>query len=215
MLRIRTLSLSAAALALSTASVLAADLTYEPAPAAMAAPVGFSWTGPYVGAIVGYGWGDATAHHTFYNNSVNTDGAQIGVYGGYNFDLGNQIVVGAEADVNWADTTGYNAPDRFKENWDSTVRARAGYSFGRVMAYGTGGIAFAGGKVETAAGDDSNAHVGWTVGAGVEAAVTNNITARLEYQYADYGKETYNIGATSTPVDFNTNVIRAGVGYKF
>src|SRR5690606_26046155 len=64
MLRIRTLSLSAMALALSAAPVLAADLTYEPAPAPVETSVqGFSWTGPYVGAMVGYGWSsnDASA----------------------------------------------------------------------------------------------------------------------------------------------------------
>jgi outer membrane immunogenic protein len=216
MLRIRTLSLSAAALALSTASVLAADLTYEPAPAAVvAAPAGFSWTGPYVGAIVGYGWGDFKATNGGNSGKVDADGAKVGVYAGYNFDMGNNIVLGVEADVNWSGLTGYDEPLRAKETWDSTGRFRAGYSFGRVLAYGTGGAAMAGAKVEGYGASDSNTHFGWTLGAGVEAAVTNNITARLEYQYADFGKESYNLDGLGADVGFSTNVVRAGVGMKF
>lgn len=213
MLRIRTLSLSVAALALSTASVLAADLTYESAPApVMVAPAGFSWTGPYLGAIIGYGWGEFNTA----NGSLNADGVKLGVYGGYNFQMDNNVVLGAEADLNWDDFTGYNsAAGRATQNWDSTARLRAGYSFGRVMAYGTGGMAFSGATVDSGNYSDSANHFGWTLGAGVEAAVTSNITARLEYQYADFNNQTYETPAGSTSIDMNTNTIRAGVGYKF
>ncbi|MBN9027678.1 MAG: porin family protein, partial [Rhizobiales bacterium] len=85
------------------------------------------------------------------------------------------------------------------------------------LAYGTGGAALSGAKASVdGAGSDDKTHMGWTVGAGVEAQVWNNVTARVEYQYASYGKEHYDIGAPGgTDIDFNTNTIRAGVGVKF
>lgn len=215
MLRIRTLSLTVAALAVSTASVLAADLTYEPVAAPLASPVGFTWGGPYVGATIGYGWA------SFHNQgpaggSISADGAKLGGFAGYNFDLGNQIILGAEADLNWDNLNGSGSVYGVKQQWDATARVRAGYSFGRVMAYGTGGAAASGARVDSPLNSDSATHWGWTVGAGVEAAVTNNVTARLEYQYADYGSEFYQTGpVTGTNVDFNTNTVRAGLGYKF
>jgi len=217
MLRIRTLSLAASALALGAAPALAADLTYDPAPAPYVAAAGFTWTGPYLGAVLGYGWGNFNVDTGFGASSPNVDGAKLGGYAGYNFDLGNNIVLGVEADLNWDNFDGgYAMNGSVKQEWDSTARLRAGYSFGRVLAYGTGGAAVSGAKVDSGLNSDSNTHWGWTLGAGVEAAVTDHITARLEYQYADYGSEVYSTGlGAASNVDFSTNTVRAGVGYKF
>lgn len=218
MQRIRTLSLVAAgALALGAAPAIAADLTYEPAPAPMTATPGFTWTGPYLGAILGYGWGNFNIDNGITSSSPKADGAKLGAYAGYNFDVGNNIVLGVEADVNWDNLSGgYGLGGSVNQDWDSTARVRAGYSFGRVLAYGTGGAAVTGASVDSGLVDSGNTHWGWTLGAGVEAAVTDHVTARLEYQYADFGKEFYQTGiGTGADVDLNTSTIRAGVGYKF
>lgn len=219
MLRIRTLSVAAAALALSTASALAADLTYQPpvdTPIAPAAPA-FTWMGPYVGAILGYGWGSFSTGTVPYDTTVNADGVKIGGYAGYNFQGASPWVFGVEADLNWDDLSGrYSVNGTIKQNWDSTARLRGGYSFGRVLAYGTAGAAVSGAELDTGYGTDKQTHWGWTVGAGAEAMVTQNVTARLEYQFADYGSKTYETGTGSTAdVDFHTHTIRAGLGYKF
>ena len=216
MLRIRTLSLGALALALSAAPVLAADLTYEPAPAPMAASTqAFSWTGPYVGALVGYGWSSSDANSRDAFGSINGDGFKGGLYAGYNFDLGNQWVVGAEIDANLDDVSGSNGIGGVRQKWDGTARARVGYAFDRYLAYGTGGAALSGAKASVDGVSDDKTHMGWTVGAGVEAQVWNNVTARVEYQYASFGKEHYDIVPGGTDIDFSTNTIRAGVGVKF
>ncbi len=218
MLRIRTLSLATAAiLALSAAPAMAADYSYDQ-PAVLAAPVGFTWTGPYVGAVVGYGWNTFERTSGFGNGrSLNAEGGKIGLYGGYNVELGNNIVVGGEADLLWDNVKG-NSSDfgNVNQNWESTLRGRAGYSFGRVLAYGTGGVAASGVRVDTGAFSNSATHWGWTLGAGAEAAVTDHITARIEYQYADFGSQLYRTGFdTASDIDFNSGTVRAGLGYKF
>jgi outer membrane immunogenic protein len=61
---------------------------------------------------------------------------------------------------------------------------------------------------------DSNTHWGWAVGAGVEAALTQNITARAEYLYIDTQARTYDIGGGYS-ADLDGSLIKFGVGYKF
>ena len=60
---------------------------------------------------------------------------------------------------------------------------------------------------------------GWTAGAGVDYAATDNVIVRLEYRYTDYGRKDFTadldgleLGASNK---FKTNEIRLGVAYKF
>jgi outer membrane immunogenic protein len=57
---------------------------------------------------------------------------------------------------------------------------------------------------------------GWTLGSGVEYAFMQNVTAKLEYLYADLGTSTFSAGEFgSTPVSNTVSIIRAGVNYRF
>ncbi len=91
----------------------------------------FSWTGFYVGANVGYGWGEAD-HQAGTNsgtgiNDFDIDGAFAGGQIGYNWQF-NQIVLGAEADIQWSGIDGdcgqANAVSRSRPNTKSTGSAR-------------------------------------------------------------------------------------------
>jgi outer membrane immunogenic protein len=64
------------------------------------------------------------------------------------------------------------------------------------------------------------------IGGGVEYAITNNITIKGEYLYADLGRsKVNNIASTTSPfftgtavsgkIDWNASIFRAGVNYKF
>ncbi|MBX3580779.1 MAG: porin family protein [Rhizobiaceae bacterium] len=114
----------------------------------------------------------------------------------------------------------------------ATIRGRAGYAWDRFLVYGTGGVAFA--RVNTHAdeyflgsliGSDSASatHTGWTLGAGVEAMVTEKVSVKLEYLYADFGKKDYNYDLISGPTgdetigtaDLSVNSIKLGVNFHF
>lgn len=61
---------------------------------------------------------------------------------------------------------------------------------------------------------------GWTVGAGVEHAFTNNWTARIEYRYSDFGKSSGSalplVGPPSEQqAEAVDHSVRLGISYKF
>jgi len=97
------------------------------------------------------------------------------------------------------------------------VRGRIGYAGDRVMPYIIGGGAFGNFTASTAGMSNTTTNAGWTVGAGIEFAITGHWTAKAEYLYVDLGKFNcaLNCGAASDNVSFNANIVRAGVNYRF
>ncbi|MGU3494303.1 outer membrane protein [Xanthobacteraceae bacterium A53D] len=224
--------LCATALALLTAPAAAADLARAyPVKAVVPVVPVFSWTGFYVGANAGYGWADFDSDIT----GIAPKGWFAGLQAGYNYQFANNVVLGIETDITWGDI---KADELFPANlitplqtysssidYYGTIRARLGYAFDRWLPYITGGAAYARQSVNVAAfdpgfgivaGSDAQNHWGWVIGGGVEYAITNNVTAKIEYQYADLGTQTY------TPPGFLPNdnsltlqTLRLGVNWKF
>lgn len=207
----------------------AADLPSRKGP--IEAPIyvpAFTWTGFYVGANAGYAWGqiDSTNLGVIggFGGFDDPDGFIGGGQIGYNYQIG-QWVIGAEADFQGADlkaTANFGGITASNEiNYFGTVRARVGYAFDRFLPYVTGGFAYGNvkNKVTTPFGSfsDDNTQYGWTVGAGLEYAFTNNLTAKLEYLYVDLDKESIQVpgGTFNSNVETKFSVVRAGLNYKF
>ena len=121
-----------------------------------------------------------------------------------------------------------------------SIRGRVGYAWDRVLLYATGGVAFGGFNAPSGtspavsrlprrslSGYDSasTTRVGWTVGGGLEYAITNNWSVRAEYRYTDFGHSTiYATSFDSAPLGaagafvnrhFNENRVQVGFSYKF
>jgi outer membrane immunogenic protein len=83
----------------------------------------------------------------------------------------------------------------------------------------TGGLAVGDIKANSALGSASETRAGWTAGAGIEAAITGPLTAKIEYLYADLGKTSCPTGvcggAAATDVSYRANILRAGLNYHF
>lgn len=228
------ISLAGAALAADLPSRVAAPAPYLPAPV-------FSWTGLYVGLNAGFG-GDKFRYPFGLGGisgeaSLNSSGPLGGAQIGYNWQMGNGFVLGAEADyafsnirgkIGVAGTDGINtlsADIGSKLTQLGTVRARVGYGWDRALFYVTGGWAY--GRVESELNASANGSSlinisktvnqnGWTVGAGVEYAFTNNISLKTEYLYVDLGKDTlYADRVANLSVDSRLHLVRAGVNYRF
>lgn len=64
---------------------------------------------------------------------------------------------------------------------------------------------------------DSNTHVGWTVGGGIEKSFTPTMIGRLEVRYTDFGKKTYDLGAFGSSIksEWNQTAVTVGLSYRF
>lgn len=214
MSRIRFLGASLIAIIAGASTAMAADIPqggYEAPPTTAYSPASaFSWSGPYLGLQGGYNWGNADVS----GGSFNTDGWLGGIYGGYNYQVAPNWVLGLEGDVNANGSDGSNGVLKVENPWDASLRLRAGYAVDRFLVYGTGGLAFGEVKAKDASYSDSATRTGWTLGGGVEAAVTDHVTTRVEYRYTDLGKDSYDL-TTPTDIDSSGSRLTVGLGFKF
>jgi outer membrane immunogenic protein len=200
------------------------------------------WTGPYVGATLGYGLGDTVIDDQDCNISCSSQtfspaSATYGVGAGYNYQMGS-TVLGVEAD--WS---GMNADKEATTNWPShykveldsfwTLRARAGLALDRTLIYATAG--FAGVKQSVEADSTSSGVVrhhlsvdetttGMVYGGGLEFAVNGPWRAKMEYLHiALPGDNNIRDDGTSCPtqsycnfgVKTSLDVVRFGANYAF
>lgn len=221
---------SVALAALSAAPAFAADAIIEEP----MLPVGFSWTGAYIGVQGGYAWGSSHMEFANVTSNPDPDGFLGGVYVGYNYQLGNNIVLGVDADIAWTGIDGSDpvfaggvvVPGQRIEadvDWTAAIRGRVGYAVDRFLPYIAGGVAFADvnhqGFIAPAVGvgEQSDTYTGWTIGAGLEYAFTDNLIVRGEYRYTDFGSEDYAAipGFSAHSLDLSTHDVRIGLSYKF
>jgi high affinity Mn2+ porin len=204
----------------------AADLT-RPAPAP------YRWTGWYAGGHFGLGsgsYGPGTNPTPHSSDFLQAGGAEFiaGYQAGYNFQTSSNIVLGIEADVTFGSPHKLTTPPQsnFETVSDTigTARGRIGYASGIWLPYVTGGLAFGKTRIHE---HDSNGdifatkaanHWGWTIGAGLEFALTGSWTAKVEYDYVDLGSKTYDLMVPSpsqVTVDPKFHLAKVGLNYRF
>jgi outer membrane immunogenic protein len=243
MKRALTLGIGALALASLSLPAAAADLGARPVgKAPVVAPVAlYNWSGFYIGGHIGGVWGDKdwtdiTFGAPFVDGSSEVSGFLAGGQVGFNWQAG-AWVFGIEGQFSWTNADGSH-PCVFnvgltcttEMNWLGTVAGRIGYAFNNVLLYAKGGFAFANEdylQVVTATGvplalSEDETRTGWMVGAGLEYGFTPNWSFKVEYNYMDFGGDTFNLvipGAgvifTVADIDQQLHVVKAGVNYRF
>jgi outer membrane immunogenic protein len=182
----------------------AADLS-RPAPVYKAPPMAvpaFSWTGFYLGLEGGGGWG----RENYLDKTLGAgtpishkpDGGLFGGVAGFRYQTG-QFVFGVEGTAAWADINDTITSGAFTEAFKArslyTATGQVGYAFGQALLYGKGGWAGASVKnfLSGAGGTASNTQNdhGWTVGAGLDYAVWQNVVLGVEYDHIDLGYNAY------------------------
>jgi outer membrane immunogenic protein len=126
-----------------------------------------------------------------------TEGFSIGAKIGYDKQIGH-VVLGVMTDgfYSFADGGGRGAGSGMYEselNYYGTVRGRLGYSFGRVMLYGTAGYAYGELKVTyTVTGlSDKEMLSGLVYGGGLEYAWNKDIMLHGGYRRIDFDDQTF------------------------
>jgi outer membrane immunogenic protein len=232
--------LAIAALAIGALPAAAADLGNQPVyRAPTITPSYYNWSGFYVGGQAGGAWADKNWTQTFPGAlagnaaAFSADGFIAGGQIGYNWQAGSWVF-GIEADANWSNQSGSGVQTPLTAwtsstdvNWFGTVTGRVGYAWDRVLIYGKGGFAWANEDHSQTFGgvpvsSTSSTPVGWTVGAGVEYALSTNWSAKVEYNYIDLGVKNIGFANPGTPQPTNAfdinqtmQVVKFGVNYRF
>jgi outer membrane immunogenic protein len=220
---------------------LAADLPQPPPPATvLALPPAPTWTGVYLGGHVGGGWGDKWFTGSFgeSDGTVPLQGFLGGGQIGANWQI-DRWVLGLEGTFTGTDLTGtgiafadFGHEFNAKVNWLATIIGRVGVTIDHALLYAGGGVAFV---RETDTFTDHNefkspasnwtghnTNTGFTFLAGVEYAIDQYWSARIQYNYYQVGESFINLLPDSTgsgPLPENTKLrmqsISAGVNYRF
>lgn len=121
------------------------------------------------------------------------------------------------------------ASERFtsQAHWFAAVTGRAGYAANDWLFYAKAGGAWmrvgytedlltaAGGATAVTQVINDN-RTGFTVGAGIEFGLVENISAKVEYDFYDFGSKNYNFTAiTPVTVKSNLHTLIVGLNYKF
>lgn len=252
---------AAATLVLVSHPGLAADLLNYSPPQALPMSPAFDWTGFHIGVSGGYGFNADDPRYSYINVPTNiipllpksanldADGAVVGGTVGFDKQFG-QFVMGVEGDMSWTDFGGdaihirpgipnigfptLKFETNYQMDWLSTIRGRAGVTFGQWMLYGTGGLALADVSLKSSVtvaapanghlvGSDDKTKAGWTGGGGAAFALTNHITLTAEGLYYDLGHISSHSTDPKDPQgsvlvtdqDINGAIVRGGVDYKF
>ncbi len=222
---IKAFLLTAAASTMMIGAAQAADVE---------APAVYDWSGFYVGLQAGYAWGDSQVDEINDDGSLNQtqdydhDGFVGGVHAGYNFDM-QGLLLGLEGDFEYADIQGdqdFGGSDDETDKtieWLGSLRLRAGVTMDRALIYATGGVAV--GEVDMEASEpglsisDSETAWGWTIGGGIEYALSDAISARIEYRYTDLENTEHSgdiFGGTFTYEHENDfHAVRGGLSWHF
>ena len=242
---VASLVAAALAAACAVAPVRAADMSvppsYKPPPVALP-PAMYDWTGFYFGGHVGAGLlldsvnPVGTPATTLVNGvSIGPVGLIGGAQAGLNFEF-SPVVIGGE--VSWTSSAingsangtaggaGVGSSERFISNplWIAAATGRAGYAANDWLFYAKGGGAvmrvgyeedlLTGGVAGPNQSIGAN-RKGFVVGAGIEYGMTENLSAKLEYDFFDFGSQTYNYNLTPVSITSRLSALTIGLNYRF
>ena len=212
----------------------AADLVARPV---LAAAPAVNWTGCYIGIHAGAGWGDKWWSDRLVQDNVSyaTSGWVTGAQLGCDFQSG-PVVIGAEGTWSWTNLDGngapanlavLGAPAQLHSTIDSiaTAGARVGLVADRALIYV---------KVAAAWADEEHTllpsavvlpqtigdtRFGIVLGAGIEYMIAPILTAKLEYNYDDFGSQDYYFNTIPGQVSVDNrqrlHLLKLGLNYKF
>lgn len=206
----------------------AADLQPRPytAPPPIPAPIVqvYNWTGFYIGGHLGGAFSG--------DNGLSGDGRFLGgVQLGADYQFASNWVAGIEAQYSWLNggNSGINVPPNVDVSLSNrgigSVTGRFGYAIGPTLLYAKGGYAYSDRNVNVSWGGapasftvDPGRKDGWTAGAGLEYMFAPNWSAKVEYQYYNFGNVNFVDNQSGAPIASYRNdehTVKAGVNYRF
>jgi outer membrane immunogenic protein len=192
------------------------------------------FNGPYVGAQIGWqqdkanaSWvlpvddGTGVVTQTRFNDSRNKSAFAGGIFAGYNAKVNPTIVLGGEVGLDFGGkdmAVGPVAGVKAKNTWSALAKAGALVT-PQTLLYVKGGYENARFDFRNGAYTIGSSRDGWSIGGGGEYAFTDNVMARLEYRYSEFGDPSDSWRAIGyTPVDdgkLKRHQVMVGLSYQF
>jgi outer membrane immunogenic protein len=176
----------------------------------------------------------------------NPSGFIGGIEGGSRYQFG-KLVVGWEGDITWGslnntNTTTFTSPliagvpfsrsITTDTKWVATAVSTLGIAHNNWLLYGKAGVAWesvnytdnwAVAGIPLFGGTGSDNRTGWTVGTGIEWAFYQNWSAKVEYDYLDFGTKNVAINGSLLGLGIQAgiqdnnhiNQFKAGLNYRF
>lgn len=205
-----------AILAISSSSVQAQDMSgfYFGAHAGGSAATGVNEAPLALGYLPTFDAGD----------EIEMSGMLGGVFAGINI-MTDTMLLGVEGDIaigtvegTYTDLTYDTESITSTLDWNAHLRGRVGVAVDDVVFFVAGGLAVASNSVSVDVDfdqdEDSAIHVGWSIGGGVELALTENLSARAEYLYDHYGSADYSLFSNTWSQDLNSHTVRVGLSFR-
>lgn len=211
--------------------VNAADLAVR-APV-VAPPPAVNWTGCYVGIHAGAGWGDKWWADRLVQDNVSypTSGWLAGAQLGCDIQSG-PVVIGAEGTYSWTNLDGNGLPPNLATtqfysqlDWIASLGGRVGLVADKALIYVKVAAVWAeenhtltpAAVVAPQTLGDTRFGIG--VGAGIDYMIAPILTARIEYNYDDFGSQSYLFNAIPGQVQVDNrqrlHLMKIGLNYKF
>src|SRR5258708_18464857 len=220
----------------ATVPALAADLAARPYTKAapyVAQPI-YNWTGFYIGGHLGGAFSSNNNFNGLTTGNNNNGRFLGGLQVGADYQFAPNWVLGIEGQWSWLGSnnngvafSGAGTGYVFNSNQRGlgSVTGRVGYTWGPALLYVKGGYAYSDysdsltfNLVPQPFALNSSHHDGYTVGAGLEYMFAQNWSAKVEYQYYNFGRSRFVTPAALVPFgDFRNDehTIKAGINYRF
>ena len=150
------------------------------------------WAGAYFGGLGGAAHQTVTTKGLGVSDNLDASGGFGGVYAGRNWMFGN-VMLGIDGTTTLGDISGNGAQPgapatHYQDYFDTDLRARAGYAFGRFLPYVAGGVVWSDShQTDTTNGNfrDALSDFSGSVGLGVDYMASDRITLRAEYVHTN------------------------------
>jgi outer membrane immunogenic protein len=192
----------------------------EGAGPAIASPA-YDWTGFYIGASAGAGEvvqkvAESVGPFHIETNGYGSDGVFGELDAGYDHDFG-KFVAGIMVDGILPSFSSHDDLADLKMEYGFDILGRLGMKVNpSTLAYVLGGYSWAHFKSPALLAPISTdwSSSGFSVGGGLETAVTTNTTLGIEYRYAQFGSEDFG-SAGAFEIKPTSHTVRVGLKYKF
>lgn len=189
----------------------------------------FNWSGLYIGGHAGIASGNMQGEvvdEPELNADVGMNGALYGIHAGYNHQMGS-TVIGIEGSYSGSTLHGSTTCVLFltcSSDIDglATIAGRLGYAMDKSLVYVKGGVAWADVSVDVdilgfPLVNSSESHTGWVAGIGFEHAISESVSARVEYQHVNLNTVEHSLEPAGIPADVEAtiNSVNVGVSIKF